>query len=60
MEDSAMFEEVACEELFDDTSYDIWMDLLEQENVNDELQEIAETQKSAQLTVELDYFLFGV
>jgi hypothetical protein len=42
-----------------DSLWALFVEGVEQET-NAELQEIAEEQKSAQLTVELDYFLFGV
>lgn len=45
MEDSAMFDEVACEEYYDDLAYSVWLDELEIEWVNGILQEVAEEER---------------
>jgi hypothetical protein len=58
-----MFDEIGVEEYYDEERHDsLWALFVEgvEQETNAELQEIAEEQKSAQLTVELDYFLFGV
>jgi hypothetical protein len=58
-----MFDEIGVEEYYDEERHDsLWVLFVEgvEQETNAELQEIAEEQKSAQLTVELDYFLFGV
>ena len=58
-----MFDEIGVEEYYDeerrDTLWALFIEGVEQET-NAELQVIADEQKSAQLSVELDYFLFGV
>jgi hypothetical protein len=55
MEDFAMFDEVACEEIYNE-EWARWMDELEMEAVNAELQVIADEQKTAQVEVEADAF----
>ncbi len=62
MEDSAMYDEVGCEEFygFDDAEINAWLDELEIEWMNRILQEVADEQKAAQVEVELDAEFCGV
>lgn len=61
MECAELFEEVGCEEYFvEDDDYRAWMDALEIEYVNGELQVIADEQNAAQVALEAEFVLFGV
>lgn len=53
-----MFDEVACEEFYNE-DMDRWMDELEIDFVNGELQEIADEQAAARVEVEHDFLFFG-
>ena len=54
------FDYITCEEYYaEDDDRSVWMDELEIEFVNEELREIADEQKAAQVEVEADTFYFG-
>lgn len=58
-----MFDEIGVEEYYDEERHSsLWVLFIEgvEQETNAELQVIADEQKSAQLSVELDYLLFGV
>ena len=55
------FDEVACEEFyFEDEQRRAWMDELELDYVNEELQLIAAEQAAARVEVEHDFLFLGV
>lgn len=54
----AMFDEVACEEFYNE-DMDRWMDELEIDYVNGELQVIADEQAEARVEVEAEALYFG-
>lgn len=60
MEVIELFEEVGCEEFYgEDEDRRAWMDALELDFVNGELQMIAEQQAEARTEVEYDFLYFG-